>query len=664
MKPFENLVVKIRDYITLDETALRAQVFSACRWTIPPAALELRLDMPLFDLIRNAIERNLSSSPPEIAAEQKNELARAEQYRQLLTRGAGYVLRTAMIYYGGRAAVAACAQFLRLGAGEITARLASFQLAGGGVVGGDILGGYYDVRDTAFSVCRAIYEPKPVVRVRFDQHESSRSWFAWLPLTRLPDDQFRATDIDAETWICHVVPQLLVAERFHGREAPPWLRSRELVGWIRSADTDGPPRESRPAPRVSEADAQTARVCLNMVTDPPTRRFGPLIFPAPETSGQFLTSTTLNCLSHVRQVAPREWRAPSIWHAVLWLRDLAAWDRNGRPDHPRLSKAFADAPAGIFLFRGQRNAQWPLTPSILRIPDLERRALTAMSVMRFILAMTEISAASENASMLADAYIGAAQHYDLPTWFLDFSVDPLSAAFFASDQAMDSDTAAIYFIPFDAATGHGGQIILAPFWVERLYAQRGCFLDRRALILDKSVDKDPLQSECHRVIFPASRVLAESEYGNVDGAVYPENAWMDAAIAWAKTSSTMPTDPKELASELLASAGQAPWVGGSAFGHNQMRMLTFVGLIVEWFALALAETDGKRRFDVTDSQMRALFRQNPGLYAQLNEAIGRIKPIADVRREADLHEEDGGIRALIVWLYNQHDANTQRNAAQ
>jgi len=66
-------------------------------------------------------------------------------------------------------------------------------------------------------------------------------------------------------------------------------------------------------------------------------------------------------------------------------------------------------------------------------------------------------------------------HYGLPTRYLDFSVDPLSAAFFASDNASDRENAAIYWLSMEHAIRDGAKLIFAPFWVERIYAQLGCF---------------------------------------------------------------------------------------------------------------------------------------------------------------------------------------------
>jgi len=359
------------------------------------------------------------------------------------------------------------------------------------------------------------------------------------------------------------------------------------------------------------------------------------------------------CLREVEQIKPREWRAPSIWHATLWLRDLAAWNRIGRPSQPGLSKAFEDALPGPFLFRGQRNADWPLTPSILREPALERERY-GLAIMRFILAGEQLSSQAEIPVSMAEAFIGAAQHYDLPTWFLDFSVDPISAAFFASDKAVQGEEAAIYWLPMDAALRLGAKVILAPFWVERLYAQLGCFLDRSSLI--DTPDSDELVTECYRIVFPASGDLSKSEYGNVGNRIYPESKWMKAALDWAINSKIPPEDSIRLTTELVDAAGRPPWIAGSTYPRSHERMLEFASRIAEWTVLRVSgNREEDRRCVVEDEQMRLLLRHNLGVYAQLNHVVGVLKkmnvfPTSDI----DLRSNRVGAKALLVWLYNQH----------
>src|SRR6185369_814869 len=190
----------------------------------------------------------------------------------------------------------------------------------------------------------------------------------WLPQGCLPDERYHdSTDIDALTWVTCVLPQCAWLHAFSGSTDIPWLARRQLKC---SRESRALPDSASGFDRECDRAARTAKLCLSAITDPPTARIGPHVFFACGSTDEFIHRSMDVCLREVEQIKPREWRAPSIWHATLWLRDLAAWNRIGRPAQPGLSKAFEDALPGPFLFRGQRNADWPLTPSILREPAL------------------------------------------------------------------------------------------------------------------------------------------------------------------------------------------------------------------------------------------------------------------------------------------------------
>jgi hypothetical protein len=125
-----------------------------------------------------------------------------------------------------------------------------------------------------------------------------------------------------------------------------------------------------------------------------------------------------------------------------------------------------------FLFRGQRDASWSISPSIEREPD---RAQADSALWRFIAAFMHLSRMADG-PVPEDAYIAAAQHYGLPTPFVDFSWDPRIAGFFASDRSGRED-AAIHWRSSGSAAKRGLNLVIPPFWVRRLYRQKGCFLD-------------------------------------------------------------------------------------------------------------------------------------------------------------------------------------------
>jgi len=650
-----DLIVEVSGWMTAGDEALLEQVFAACESSLPASDISVDVVMPLYDSIRRGIEETLERRPPDIAQLQRRELAHAADAVGNVRRAAASVLKNAMRLYGGRTAARACVQLVRLGAGEIIGRLASFQTPDTAIADEAVDG--YNLRRATFSVCRALYGDSNLLRVTLTQETVRRSWRGWLQADRVPGNYFASTDIDAATWATDLLPQFALAHALSFGHEVEWTQSREIQGYVEDEVAENEQQKpTRPdLLAIQDRTRYTARLCLNAITDPPTRRIGPTINLAPGSSDAFLRNAMLGCIADVEQTGEREWAAPSIWHAVLWLRDVAAWNRSGRPNQDRLSKSFTNTPPGAFLFRGQRNVEWPLLPSLLRRGADDRRRYAA-AVFRFLAATQQVARRAEMPPMSVDAFVAAAQHYGLPTWLLDFSVDPLSAAFFASDGASFGDQAVIYWLSTAAAARHGAEIILAPFWVERLYAQRGCFVNRGSLFeTGDPPAEDPLLNDCFRIVFPASRELAESEYGDLDHAIYPESPWMTAALQWALTSADVTAEPLELASQLEATAGRAPWVSGSIVPANHGRMLDFMGMIVEWIALRLVEADGEWRVDIDDAPLHDLFRQNPGVYEQLTHTTKIIRNLGiDVADAIELRKQVG-VRALFLWLWRQTD---------
>ena len=662
-----NFSVEVAGWSTINEASLLDQVFSACRFELPGSRTKVLISMPLCDAVRTAIESGLSGRAPKVSTEQRIELRRAAQNRRRLELMAGRLLRSAMSFFGGRAAVASCAQLVRLGAREITGRLAAFQTWDAGPIEADL--SWFDIRDSLLSCCRAIYEGQPLVRMNIIDLATKSGWTVWAPSALLPvtgQYPYPSTEIDILTWATCILPQCALLRVLRYGASPAWIPTDTLMC--------APAKESIAAEGRSSATFgekqvllnRGASLCLNLISDPPTARVGPFVNLAPGTERHPCERTLARCVSSVSQVNAREWRAPSIWHAVLWLRDLAGWNNDGRPGRARGYDALQDAPRGAFLFRGQRNATWPLTPSVLRSEDDAERERNGLAILRFMHACEYLSKDADIPPQKADAYIGAAQHYGLPTWYLDFTVDPSFAAFFAADNSSEGDEAAIYWLPAEAAMQIGAKIIFAPFWVERLYAQLGCFLDRSCLITDPS-SKDDLKAQCYRIVFPTSPSFATSEYGNVGGRIYPESEFMTGAVRWALTSTTMPEDPEALANELAQAVGRAPWVVQSTFWQYNDKMFEFMGKMLEWLAMRVID-DGvtNRRLQIDDYTIRLLFRDNPGVYSQLNVAainanrfISRHDLVFD--ETADL-KRNVGVKALTWWLLREASNESQERS--
>src|SRR4051812_32025643 len=91
-------------------------------------------------------------------------------------------------------------------------------------------------------------------------------------------------------------------------------------------------------------------------------------------------------------------------------------------------------------FRGQTR-DWPLTPTLFRLSD-DARAEAEEQAHRFH-DWVKSTAGLEAIAADVDAVLAVAQHYGLPTTFLDFSTDPGVAGFFATSGATAGDEACI-----------------------------------------------------------------------------------------------------------------------------------------------------------------------------------------------------------------------------
>lgn len=82
-------------------------------------------------------------------------------------------------------------------------------------------------------------------------------------------------------------------------------------------------------------------------------------------------------------------------------------------------------------FRGQ-SRNWAILPSLLRLNEIQRKK----SIEKLGRFYSWLSSASEcqHLGNKVDTYIAIAQHYGLPTPFLDFTTDPKVACFFASQK--------------------------------------------------------------------------------------------------------------------------------------------------------------------------------------------------------------------------------------
>jgi len=135
------------------------------------------------------------------------------------------------------------------------------------------------------------------------------------------------------------------------------------------------------------------------------------------------------------------------------------------------------------VFRGQRNADWHVVPSLFRAgsAQLEDQLHALGDAVRFLQArlgdLTDLEA------------VALAQHYSLEagvkTWLLDFTWDPLVALFFASDGGVDGEVGVVQKLvraEWDDLSAGGTnrlgalRVVTVPA-TRRIAAQRALFID-------------------------------------------------------------------------------------------------------------------------------------------------------------------------------------------
>ena len=177
-------------------------------------------------------------------------------------------------------------------------------------------------------------------------------------------------------------------------------------------------------------------------------------------------------------VPGRVWEVPSPWHAALYLSALQ--------HHLAISGNRA-------LFRGQSNSAWQITPSLGRPgvnPAEEEqkgqlfcRLLASLPFNRASI-VHPFAASRLDLQISPKSYWAAAQHYGIRTDLIDFTTDPAVAVFFACSgrDPEPNQTSSVFVLPLELTLDRGGEIILPPPFVDRLYTQRGLFVRRDTAI--------------------------------------------------------------------------------------------------------------------------------------------------------------------------------------
>jgi hypothetical protein len=182
------------------------------------------------------------------------------------------------------------------------------------------------------------------------------------------------------------------------------------------------------------------------------------------------------------------------------------------------------------IFRGQSNSSYPLIASIFR-PGIDRAAEDrANRLIAWFLAST---AHQFYGVFGSEMFLGAAQHYKGRTPLIDFTPDPSVAVWFASQPRTgrsECETASVWIMRLDSARQFSTRIVLPPPFVERLYRQRGMFIERAS--------GDPLRKETMiEIRFPANLTGSDYRFDVIRQGrrvnIFEDHSWIRGVVNWA-----------------------------------------------------------------------------------------------------------------------------------
>lgn len=227
-------------------------------------------------------------------------------------------------------------------------------------------------------------------------------------------------------------------------------------------------------------DINTAKSLYKEICTTKGYRLGPflLLDESARRKVDKLRPSLLRILSEIEVSGKRLVHAPSPWHAALMMMVQIEY-----------STALYEQPIekngkiGILtskqrpLFRGQGDSAWDLIPKKER-PNVNK-VLEARAVEAFCAILARLFRSADLPTPPTLVYIATAQHYGLATHLLDFTADPSLAVYFAAHgyKVCEEQEAVVFLLPLIDALKHGAKIILPPPFVERLYIQRGVFIE-------------------------------------------------------------------------------------------------------------------------------------------------------------------------------------------
>jgi hypothetical protein len=266
--------------------------------------------------------------------------------------------------------------------------------------------------------------------------------------------------------------------------------------------------------------------------------------------------------------------APSAWHAFCTLMFFFVG--------MRMKKSNFDDPDEIdriygtqMLYRGQARG-WNIVPSAWRFPtqiqDNEKRLdLLEAYWKKWTTPDHDLSFDLFGRIDDRNAAAAIAQHYGLPTPFVDFTFDPRIALWFACSKSNSEPVASlppalqncavVYFTSFLKLINVGKYQIRMPHpAAARIYRQSGCFLDYGGLpesvpeVLDFQQSWMWPQENCSRIFFPRNYPLDDSLQKISHDWIYAPDAFLEESVRSVREIDSKGIAAQDSALQLLEAA--------------------------------------------------------------------------------------------------------------
>ncbi|MFM9958540.1 MAG: FRG domain-containing protein [Phycisphaerales bacterium] len=205
-------------------------------------------------------------------------------------------------------------------------------------------------------------------------------------------------------------------------------------------------------------------------------------------------------------------------------------------------------------YRGQRNSLWSLTTSRTRAGESDTALLrskdeAAAAFMARLRDDPEVRFYYDGAKPPSEHLLAAAQHYQFPTHFLDFTTDFEVAAYFAEGGSDDwhppEESGAIYAIEARSLPWQSTRLVTLPPCFMRPRLQRGTFLNADPVALDLT-SFEAAKYQFKHAPFPLRRGIGDMRWGKCPGLSEFYFPVQDRFESWCSPSSGSATNEQLL----------------------------------------------------------------------------------------------------------------------